>query len=88
MDHFKQGLKGPIKRMIAGHIFTSFQEMYQRAVKIARVIEETEAKSQQMSLAKRRFSQEDPALKRIRGLANSILMRTEARESKLCRGKK
>jgi len=24
--------------MIAGHVFTSFQEMYQRAVKIARVI--------------------------------------------------
>ena len=44
MDHFEQGLKGPIKRMIAGHVFTSFQEMYQRAAKIARVIEETEAK--------------------------------------------
>jgi len=43
MDHFEQGLKGPIKRMIARHVFTSFQEMYQRAVKIARVIEETEA---------------------------------------------
>jgi len=55
MDHFKQGLKGPIKRMIAGHIFTSFQEMYQRAVKIAQVIEEIEDKSRQMGLTKRRF---------------------------------
>jgi len=43
MDHFEQGLKGLIKRMIAGYVFTSFQEMYQRVVKIARVIEETEA---------------------------------------------
>ena len=24
MDHFEQGLKGPIKRMIARHVFTSF----------------------------------------------------------------
>ena len=30
MDHFEQGLKGPIKKMIAGHVFMSFQEMYQR----------------------------------------------------------
>ena len=57
MDHFEQGLKGPIKRMIAGHAFTSFQEMYQRAVKIARVIEETDAEGRQMGLAKRKFGQ-------------------------------
>jgi len=55
MDHFEQGLKGPIKRMIAGHVFTSFQEMYQRAVKIALVIEETEPESRQIGLAKRKF---------------------------------
>ena len=24
MDHVKQDLKGPIKRMIVGHVFTSF----------------------------------------------------------------
>jgi len=41
--------------MIAGHVFTNFQEMYQRAMKIARVIEETEAESRQIGLAKRRF---------------------------------
>ena len=45
MYPFEQGQKGSIKRMIAGHVFTSFQEMYQRALKIAWVIEETEAKS-------------------------------------------
>jgi len=57
MDHFEQGLKGPIKRIITRYVFTSFQEMYQRAVKIARVIEETEAESRQIGLAKRKFSQ-------------------------------
>jgi len=57
IDHFEQGLKGPIKRMTAGHVFTSFQEMYQRVVKIARVIEETEAESWEIGLAKRKFGQ-------------------------------
>ena len=56
MDHFEQSLKGPIKRMIVGHVFSNFQEMYQRVVKIARVIEKTKAESRQMCLAKRRFS--------------------------------
>jgi len=56
MDHFEQGLKGHIKRMIAAHVFTSFQEMYQRAVKIARVIAETEAESRKIGLAKRKFN--------------------------------
>ena len=57
MDHFEQGLKGPIQWIIAWHVFTSFQEMYQRAAKIAWVIEETEAKSQQMGPVKRKFGQ-------------------------------
>ena len=35
MDHFEQRLKGSIKSMIAGHSFDHFQEMYQRAIKIA-----------------------------------------------------
>ena len=57
MDHFEQGLRGPIKWMIAGRVFTNFQEMYQRAVKIARVIEETEAERRQMGFAKRKFGE-------------------------------
>ena len=57
MDHFEQGLKGPIKWMIAGHVFSSFQGMYQRAVKIARVIAEIEAESRQVGLANRKFNQ-------------------------------
>jgi len=35
MDHFEQGLRGDIKSVIVGKTFTSFQDMYQRAVKVA-----------------------------------------------------
>ena len=42
MDHFEQGIRGDIKFVIAGQTFASFQEMYQRAVKVARVLEESE----------------------------------------------
>jgi len=40
MDHFEQGLRGDIKSVIAAQTFTNFQDMYQKAVKVARVIEE------------------------------------------------
>jgi len=42
MDHFEQGLQGNIKSMLAGQTFENFQEMYQRVVKIARVLGESE----------------------------------------------
>ena len=42
MDHFEQRLKENINSMIAGHTFDSHQEMYQRAVKIAQVLDEVE----------------------------------------------
>ena len=42
MDHFEQGLRGDIKNVIAGQTFANFQDMYQRAIKIARVLEEIE----------------------------------------------
>ena len=38
MDHFEQGLRGDIKSVIAGHTFANFQEMYQRAIKVACVL--------------------------------------------------
>jgi len=54
MDHFEQGLKGTIKSVLAGQTFGTFQEMYQRAVKTARVLEESEVEIQAASLAKRK----------------------------------
>jgi len=45
MDHFEQGLKGSIMSMIAGQTFKNFQDMYQWAVEIARVLEETETEN-------------------------------------------
>ena len=54
MDHFEQGLRGDIKSVIAGQTFTNCQEMYQRAVKAARVLEETEKETQALNLEKRK----------------------------------
>ena len=45
MDHFEQGLRGDIRSMIAGQTFENFHEMYQRAMKIARVLEESKWRS-------------------------------------------
>jgi len=55
MDHFAQGLKGRIWSMIAGHTFDHFQDMYQRAVKIARVLDESENESHALSQGKRKM---------------------------------
>jgi len=55
MDHFEQGLKGEIKQIIAGYTYTSFQEMYQRAVKIARIISETEIEDRGKGQVKEKF---------------------------------
>ena len=47
MDHFEQGLKGEIKQIIAGYAYANFQEMYPRAVKVARIIDETEIENKE-----------------------------------------
>ena len=52
MDHFEQGLRGDIKSVLAGQTFASYQEMYQRAVKVAHVLEETEREAQALNLEK------------------------------------
>jgi len=54
MDHFEQGLRGDIKSVIAGQTFANFQEMYQRAIKITRVLEEIEQETQALHLEKRK----------------------------------
>ena len=43
--------------MLAGQTFINYQEMYQRAVKVARVLEETEKETKGLNLEKRK--QED-----------------------------
>ena len=55
MDHFEQGLQGSIRSMIAGQTFENFQEMYQRVVKVARVLEEIERESKAASFEKRKM---------------------------------
>jgi len=41
------GLKEEIKQIIAGHAYTNFQEMYQRAVKVARIIDENKIENKE-----------------------------------------
>ena len=55
MDHFEQGLRGNIILMIGGQTFQNFQDMYQRAVKIARVLEESENENRALNLGKRKM---------------------------------
>ena len=52
MDHFEQGLRSDIKSMIAGQTFDNFHDMYQRVVKIARVLEESRKERQALALGK------------------------------------
>jgi len=55
MDHFEQGLRGDIRSMIAGQTFANFQKMYQWAVKIARVLEESRLGKQALEAGKRKM---------------------------------
>jgi len=55
MNHFEQGLKGQIKQIIAEYAHTSFKEMYQRAVKIARIINEIEIEDRGKGQVKEKF---------------------------------
>ena len=63
MNYFEQGLRGSIKSTIAGHIFDSYQEMYQRAMKIARVLNETKKENKEAILVKRKFEFENKGQK-------------------------
>jgi len=54
MDHFEQGLRGNIKSVIAAQTFTNFQDMYQQAVKVTRVMEEDQRETQALTLEGRK----------------------------------
>jgi len=55
MDHFEQGLRGNIRSMIVGQTFENFHEMYQQAMKIARVLEESKIEKQALDVGKRKM---------------------------------
>jgi len=52
MGHFEQGLQRNIRSMIGGQTFENFQEMYQRAVKVTRVLEERNGRIELQTLGK------------------------------------
>jgi len=70
MNHFEQGLKGEIKQRIAGYAYANFQEMYQRAVKVAHIIDESKIEHKEKGPTKREIgpgkpnSEEEKTLKR------------------------
>jgi len=53
MDHFEQGLRGEIKQIIAVYAYANFQEMYQRVVKVAHIIDETKIENKAKGRVKR-----------------------------------
>jgi len=55
IDHFEQGLRGEVKQIMGGYIYDSFQEMYQKVVKIAYIISEAEIKDRYKDQVKEKF---------------------------------
>ena len=55
IDHFEQGLRGEVKQIIAGYTYDNFQEMYQKVVKIARIMNETKTENREKEQVKRKF---------------------------------
>jgi len=47
MDHFEQGLRGEVKQIIAGYTYDNFQEINQKAVKIACIMNKTEIENRE-----------------------------------------
>jgi len=69
VDHFEQGLRGDIRTMIAGQTFETLHEMYQRSVKIARVLEESKMEKKALEARKRKMGpprRGSPSYKRFR----------------------
>jgi len=79
MNHFEQGLKGEIKKIIEGYAYTNFQEMYQRAVKVARIIDETKIKNKEKGRAKREIGRRES---NSQGSRNFRRFKSEAKQDK------
>ena len=55
IGRFEQGLRGEVKQIMAGYTYDNFQEMYEKAVKIARVMNETEIEIREKNQVKEKF---------------------------------
>jgi len=58
VDHFEQGLRWEVKQIIAGYPYDNFKEMYQKAMKIARIINQTEIENREKDQVKKKFGPE------------------------------
>ena len=79
MNHFEQGLKGEIKQIIAGYAYTNFQEMYQRTVKVARIIDETKIENKEKGRVTRKIS---PGESNSQGSRNFRRFKSEIKQDK------
>jgi len=66
IDHFEQGLKEEIKQIIVGYAYINFQEMYQRAAKVARIIDDTKIENKAKQRGK--LALENPIPKEVETL--------------------
>ena len=58
MNHFDKEAKGDVKQMIAAGTYAIFQEMYQRALKVAYIINETKIENKEKGQAKKKLGPE------------------------------
>jgi len=65
--------------MVVGHTNVNLQELYQRAVKIARVIEEIEAENREPNLGKRKFGVEESIFQRNRNFKKTNTRKSQNR---------
>jgi len=55
MVRFEHGLKHKLKEAVTGHYYANFQEIHQKEMKIAQVVDENEAIEMKEVQAKRKF---------------------------------
>jgi len=58
MELFEHRLKGKLNDVVAGHSYANSQEMYPKAIKIARVVDENEATKEKRHKQKQSLVQE------------------------------
>ena len=55
IDHLEQGFRGNVKSVLPGQTFQTFQNIYQRAVKVARTLKATDQENRADTSGKRKI---------------------------------
>ena len=81
MDLFEQWFKWEVKQIIAGYAYANFQEMYQKAVKVARIINKTDLRIEKKAKERKSLALEDPIIKETKAFEGLKLEWNRAKES-------